>query len=184
MMFRNVLVIISMVAMVCWSGCSQSGDDSKPRSSSQSKKVSKQVSQPKVNEPPFSFGQASPGDMVRSTDLVDLKDGQVVYEVEYPAVGLASVATLEFPMKQMIKEVFKDRWTVIYTYDDVMHKVSQLPTGIMIYNYVSGGDNQGQLINSYSFDSILRPGIAKYIDRAGKSRSIDVSYFGVMPGGP
>ncbi len=176
-MMRYVLVVICTVAVLCMQGCSQSGDSSKSKRSSQTTKVAKAKPKPKKNEPPFNMGRGNPGDMVRSTELVNFENSQIVYKVEYLALGLTSVATLGFPMKETIKEVFEGRWTVIYLYDDMMHKASHLPTGIEIYKYASGGDNRGQLINSYSFDSITQPGKAKYVDKRGKSRTIDVGCF-------
>lgn len=140
-------------------------------------------SQELKDEPPFSFGQGRPGAMVRETKLVkfDPAGQQAVYEVRYPGHNLTSVAKLGYVFMEVTSEVFRNRWTVIYLYDDNMHRALQLPNMIEIYRYASTADNCGPLINAYRLQTPSAQGKAEYTDQQGHSIMISMSYLSVMP---
>lgn len=160
-MFRKLLTIVWLMVIVCWLGCGVSSSD----------------------EPPFSFGEGQPGDLVRKTKLVDFVPAaqKIVYEVTYPAQGLTSQATLGgLIFKEIVREVFPGHWTVIYRYNDNLDRAIQLPNVIDIYRYTDIADNRGLLINTYKRGSISPPGKANYIDSQGREKTIDVSYFSII----
>ncbi len=141
--------------------------------------------QPTRDEPPFSLGQGGPGSLIRNTQLVrfDPAHQQAVYEIRYPNYNLVSEANLGLVFKELTKEVFKDRWTVMYLYDDNMHKALQLPNSIEVYRYISTGDHRGMLINIYKLGPFTTQGQAEYTDREGREITVSMTYLSIMPSG-
>lgn len=135
------------------------------------------------DEPPFSYGEGQGGDLARSTKLVDLALDQrrIVYEVQYPLLGLSSTATLDFPSKAMMREEFPSQWVVFYEYHDIPMKMSHVPTTIAIYRYTEAGDHVGSLINRYTFGEATGNGVLHYTDAKGRERIIKAEYFDILP---
>lgn len=135
------------------------------------------------NEPPFSYGEGQGGDLARSTKLVDLALDQhrIVYEVQYPLLGLSSTATLDFPSKAMMREEFPSQWVVLYEYNDIPMKMSHVPTSIMIHQYGAIGDHIGPLVNRYTFREATDNGVLHYTDAKGRERIIKAEYFDILP---
>jgi len=131
------------------------------------------------SEPPMSFGGANPGQMIRSTDLVDLNpaEDRMVYKISYPAYGLDSVAVISFRSKAMLEETFDGKWKVIYSYDSKNRPYRQIPASFKIYKHSNGG--YGALVNEYVLKEI-RLGESVYQDASGRSKVVKMDYFIVV----
>jgi hypothetical protein len=134
-------------------------------------------------EPPFEFGSADAGAKVRKTSIKQMVASPpvIVYEVEYPAKGLTSLATVDLRSRAMVEEVFPGKWRVSYEYRDARDRAMKVPTAIVVY-----GDRGGSWreLNRYELKELVPQDGARYRDGAGRSRLIPYTYFDVMPGGP
>lgn len=135
----------------------------------------------KNEEPPQDFGEGKPGELVRSTKLVDLNpnEDRIVYEIQYPRHGLTSVAVLGFRSRALREETYSKKWKIIYEYSKEWPEYHQIPSSYTIYGYSQGTGKYDRLINRYTLIEV-KPNQLFYRDTAGKIRVRDTSYFIIL----
>ena len=131
------------------------------------------------NEPPMWESVFS----IRRTSVslaeINQENKHLIYHVNYKDPSITSEATLDLITKAMLKEVFKDKWVIIYEYESMRYKTSQLPTRFTIYKY-RADEKLGQVINVYNFKEAIGNGKLRYIDKNGSKRVIHCSYFDII----
>jgi hypothetical protein len=141
-------------------------------------------------EPPLSYGDGGPGSLARKTKLIgygggaDVREATADYEVEYPNLGLKSLATVGLLHGSIREEVFPKKWRVIYGYKGTWegHGWSEayaIPLSIQIFAYSHG--DYSRVVNTYRLSKIV-PNYPVYADQTGKERTIIADYFQVAQG--
>ncbi len=136
-----------------------------------------------AEEPPMNFGKREPGQMARSTKLLDMDGNVMRHQITYPALGLTSIATVGFRTGVMREEVFEGKWKIVYLYDDTP-EIFGIPSTIIVYQFSGGSYNKK--INEYKYQD-TKPNQIFYQDMNGKVVVRDPSYFKVgssSMGGP
>ena len=129
-------------------------------------------------EPPMDFGNPGAGGLGRSTKLVTMSQESRVYDIEYPARGLSSRATVSFMSGALREEVFPKRWRVVYEYNERFHEHLGIPASFTIYGYSYFSGQYDRFITRYTLTA-TQPNLMHYTSTSGRTKDISTTYFRV-----